>query len=109
MTADSHPTDRGHDLLNVERLVGLSDNVVAFALTLLVLQVTVPPRSQVADPASAADLAAQHAKQAGPPPGLPPRGRPPGQPGVVELRVPDPPIPGAADCYRPGSGLGGGS
>jgi TMEM175 potassium channel family protein len=49
----------------VERLVGLSDNVMAFALTLPVLQVTVPPRSQVADPASAADLAAQLAKQAG--------------------------------------------
>ncbi|MGO9784246.1 MAG: hypothetical protein ACLPQY_31475 [Streptosporangiaceae bacterium] len=67
---------------------------------------TVPPLSQVADPTSAADLAAQLAKQAPhlvsyviafyiiaqfwltPPPGLPPRGRPPGQPGVVELRVP---------------------
>jgi len=43
MTTDSHPNRRGHDLLSVERLVGLSDNVVAFALTLLVLQVTVPP------------------------------------------------------------------
>jgi len=64
MTTDSHPNRRGHDLLSVERLVGLSDNVVAFALTLLVLQVTVPPLSQVADPASAADLAAQLAKQA---------------------------------------------
>jgi uncharacterized membrane protein len=52
-------------LLSVERLVGLSDNVVAFALTLLVLQVTVPPMSQVHDPTSAADLAAQLAKQTG--------------------------------------------
>ena len=41
--------------------------MVAFALTLLVLQVTVPPLSQVADPTSAADLAAQLAKQAGSP------------------------------------------
>ena len=40
---------------------------MAFALTLLVLQVTVPPLSQVADPTSAADLAAQLAKQARPP------------------------------------------
>ena len=63
MTTDSHPSRRGYDLLNVGRLVGLSDNVVAFALTLLVLQVTVPPLSQVADPASATDLAAQLAKQ----------------------------------------------
>jgi Endosomal/lysosomal potassium channel TMEM175 len=63
MTTDSHPNRRGYDLLSVERLVGLSDNVVAFALTLLVLQVTVPSLSQVADPASAADLAAQLAKQ----------------------------------------------
>jgi hypothetical protein len=30
-----------------------------------------------------------------------------GQPGVVELRVSDPPIPGAADCYRPGPGSRG--
>lgn len=43
----------------------MSDNVVAFALTLLVLQVRVPPRAQVADPASAADLAAQLASQTG--------------------------------------------
>jgi uncharacterized membrane protein len=65
MTTDSRPNRRGRDLLSVERLVGLSDNVIAFALTLLVLQVTVPPLSQVADPTSAADLAAQLAKQTG--------------------------------------------
>jgi uncharacterized membrane protein len=65
MTTDFNPNRRGHDLLSVERLVGLSDNVVAFALTLLVLQVTVPPLSQVADHNSAADLAAQLAKQTG--------------------------------------------
>ncbi|HLJ99449.1 MAG TPA: TMEM175 family protein [Streptosporangiaceae bacterium] len=56
---------RDDDLPSVERLIGLSDNVVAFALTLLVLQVTVPSLSAVADPASAADLAAQLGKQAG--------------------------------------------
>jgi uncharacterized membrane protein len=49
----------------MERLLSLSDNVVAFALTLLVLQVTVPPLSQVTNSSSAADLAAQLAKQAG--------------------------------------------
>ena len=48
----------------MERLLSLSDNVIAFALTLLVLQVTVPSLSEVADPASAAALAAQLAKQA---------------------------------------------
>jgi uncharacterized membrane protein len=65
MTADFHPSRRGRDLLSVERLVGLSDNVIAFALTLLVLQVTAPTMSQVGDPASAADLALQLHKQAG--------------------------------------------
>ncbi|MBV9204819.1 MAG: DUF1211 domain-containing protein [Actinobacteria bacterium] len=65
MTTDSHPGRRGGDLLSVERLLSLSDNVVAFALTLLILQVTVPPLSQVRDPTSAADLAAQLGKQSG--------------------------------------------
>jgi uncharacterized membrane protein len=65
MTAHSHRGRRGDDLPGLERLLGLSDNVVAFALTLLVLQVRVPPRTAVADPASAADLAAQLASQAG--------------------------------------------
>ncbi len=63
MTTNFHPGRRGDDLLSVERLLSLSDNVVAFALTLLVLQVTVPPLSQVHDPTSAANLAAQLAKQ----------------------------------------------
>lgn len=65
MTTNSHPGRRDADLLSMERLLSLSDNVVAFALTLLVLQVTVPSLSQVTDPTSAADLAAQLAKQAG--------------------------------------------
>jgi len=65
MTTDSHPGRRGGDWLSTERLLGLSDNVVAFALTLLVLQVRVPPLYKVADPASAADLAAQLAGQTG--------------------------------------------
>ena len=65
MTTDSHPGRRGGDWLSTERLLGLSDNVVAFALTLLVLQVRVPPLYKVADPASAADLAAHLAGQTG--------------------------------------------
>ena len=65
MTTDFRPARWRDDLPSVERLLSLSDNVIAFALTLLVLQVTVPPLSQVADPTSAADLAAQLARQAG--------------------------------------------
>ena len=65
MTTDSHPGRRGGDWLSTERLLSLSDNVVAFALTLLVLQVRVPPLYKVADPASAADLAAHLAGQTG--------------------------------------------
>lgn len=65
MTTDSHRGRQGDDLPSVERLVGLSDNVVAFALTLLVLQVRVPSLSQVANPSSAGDLAAQLASQTG--------------------------------------------
>jgi Endosomal/lysosomal potassium channel TMEM175 len=64
MTAHSHRGRRDDDLPGAERMLGLSDNVVAFALTLLVLQVRVPSRVAVADPASAADLAAQLASQA---------------------------------------------
>jgi TMEM175 potassium channel family protein len=64
MTTDSLPARRRDDLPSVARLLTLSDNVVAIALTLLVLQVKVPPPVQVANPASAADLAAQLAKEA---------------------------------------------
>jgi uncharacterized membrane protein len=65
MTTDSRPVHPGDDLPSAERLLSLSDNVMAFALTLLVLQVKVPPLARVADPASAGDLAAQLAKQTG--------------------------------------------
>ena len=65
MTTEFPPGRQGGDLPAAERLLGLSDNVVAFALTLLVLQVRVPLPSEVADPASAADLAARLAGQAG--------------------------------------------
>src|SRR5271165_4275353 len=65
MITDFRPARHPDDLPGVERLLSLSDNVVAFALTLLVLQVKVPSLSQVADPTSASDLATQLAKQTG--------------------------------------------
>jgi uncharacterized membrane protein len=64
MTTDTLRVGRRDDLPSVARLLTLSDNVVAIALTLLVLQLKVPPHVQVADPGSAADLAAQLAKEA---------------------------------------------
>jgi uncharacterized membrane protein len=51
------------DAPRVNRLFSLSDGVIAIALTLLVLQLRVPAVSQVANPDSAADLAAQLAKE----------------------------------------------
>ena len=65
MTTDTRPVRRRDDLPSVARLLTVSDNVVAIALTLLALQVKVPPLDQVANPDSAADLAAELAKEAG--------------------------------------------
>ena len=48
----------------VERLLVLSDGVVAISLTLLVLQLQVPATAQVPDPTSASELAAQLGKGA---------------------------------------------
>jgi len=64
MPANLHPDRRHDDLPSVARLLTLSDNVVAIALTLLVFQLKVPATALVADQDSAADLAAQLAKQA---------------------------------------------
>ncbi len=64
MPANLRPPRRRDDLPSVARLLTLSDNVVAIALTLLVFQLKVPATAQVADPGSAADLAAQLAMQA---------------------------------------------
>jgi uncharacterized membrane protein len=61
---DTTPEDTGREddeagaPPGVERLLALSDGVVAIALTLLVLQITVPATSSLRDPHSAADLAA---------------------------------------------------
>ncbi|MGP7997603.1 MAG: TMEM175 family protein [Streptosporangiaceae bacterium] len=59
---DPGVTSRRDDVPRVNRLLTLSDGVIAIALTLLVLQLRVPALSQVADPDSAADLAAQLGK-----------------------------------------------
>ena len=62
MSTDPGATSRRDDAPHVNRLLTLSDGVVAIALTLLVLQLRVPALDQVADPDSAADLAAQLGK-----------------------------------------------
>jgi uncharacterized membrane protein len=64
MPANLRPARRRDDLPSVARLLTLSDNVVAIALTLLVFQLKVPATALVHDPSSAADLAHQLAKQA---------------------------------------------
>jgi uncharacterized membrane protein len=52
------------DLPGVDRLLTLTDGVVAIALTLLVLQLRVPSASAVSNPQSPSALAAQLAKEA---------------------------------------------
>ncbi len=59
MSTDPASTGPRDDLPGVERLLALSDGVVAIAITLLVLQLNVPPPAKLADPASASELATQ--------------------------------------------------
>jgi uncharacterized membrane protein len=50
------------DLPGADRLLALTDGVVAIAITLLVLQLNVPSAAKLADPNSASELAVQLAK-----------------------------------------------
>jgi uncharacterized membrane protein len=59
MSTDSRPESGRDDLPSVERLLTLSDGVVAIALTLLVLQLRVPP---LLNPNSASELATKLGK-----------------------------------------------
>ncbi len=64
MSADPSPTNPRDDLPGVERLLALTDAVVAIAITLLVLQLNVPPTATLLHPDSASELAAQLGKGA---------------------------------------------
>jgi uncharacterized membrane protein len=59
MSADPARSGPREDLPSVERLLALSDGVVAIAITLLVLQLHVPSPAKLANPASASELARQ--------------------------------------------------
>jgi hypothetical protein len=56
------PAGPRDDLPGVDRLLALSDGVVAIAMTLLVLQLNVPDVTKLTDPASASELATQLGK-----------------------------------------------
>ncbi len=64
MSTDPASTGPRDDLPGVERLLALSDGVVAIAITLLVLQLNVPSPTNLADPTSASELATQLGKGA---------------------------------------------
>jgi uncharacterized membrane protein len=64
MSADQDATSKSADAPQVNRLLTLSDGVIAIALTLLVLQLRVPSVNEVAHQDSAADLAGALGKDA---------------------------------------------
>lgn len=64
MAADPVSAGPRGDLPGVDRLLTLSDGVVAIAITLLVLQLTVPSPAALTHPDSASELAAQLGKDA---------------------------------------------
>ena len=59
MSANSGRTGQQEDVPGVDRLLTLTDGAVAIAMTLLVLQLKVPPLDHVIPPTSASALAAQ--------------------------------------------------
>jgi uncharacterized membrane protein len=62
MAIEPGPGTSRDDLPSVDRLLTLSDGVVAIALTLLVLQLRLPAPSALANPSSARELAAELGK-----------------------------------------------
>lgn len=64
MSTEPDPGGQRDDMPAMDRMLTLSDGVVAIALTLLVLQLRVPLASEVSHPSSASDLAGQLAKDA---------------------------------------------
>jgi uncharacterized membrane protein len=62
MSADTIPTGPRDELPGVDRLLALSDGVVAIAITLLVLQLNVPEPAKLTDPPQPPSLPPNWAK-----------------------------------------------
>jgi uncharacterized membrane protein len=62
MSSEPDATSQRDDQPRTNRLLQLSDGVIAIALALLILQVRLPTSGQLAHPDSAAELASQLSK-----------------------------------------------